>query len=269
MQTAAQVWDDEQQVFKNCGTWAQYEWPSADSETQKLCNGGWYRKKSGSTEFYEACPAKAKCRAATDRARDSAPEPRRSLTVLGSSGWQSSSANKLKVDHPDGAVHAQATAVPNKIASTVISPEQVLRQQPAQLTQVPQPPATPTASQGMTEFEQRIAAARTSLAQVKAIQAAAPTPPVVVSPYKYSGMTPDPRVHATPVVPPSTHPAGMQTPFAHDPMYAHQVPIFMPATNEDIGLRLFLNILQGMIAAAGFTLFSYTRAVDLFAGLFR
>jgi len=77
------------------------------------------------------------------------------------------------------------------------------------------------------------------------------------------------RTHATPVVPPTTHPAGMQTPFAHDPMFQHQIPVFIPTHTDDIGIRMVLNMFQSMLAAAGYSIFSYARVVDLFAGFFR
>lgn len=262
MQVAAQIWDEDHHVFKNCNTWAAYEFPHENDDGAVLCNGGIRTGKDRQPKYYEPCPARPKCRTATDHVtQNQRPPEKRHLPLAGNWG-PAVPDNKLA----PGAVSAQR---PPPAPTTVISPEQVLSQfappTPAVAAAPPPPPPTLAASAG---FEERLAAAKTSLAQaretVQRSQAQRST-----SPYKWSGISPDPKLHATPVVPPTTHPAGMQSPYAHDPLFQHQIPVFVPTSSEDIGMRLFFNILQSMVASAGYALFSYARVVDLFAGLLR
>lgn len=281
MQTAKQIWDEEIKNYKNCTAWAQYEYPGTGSPTAVLCNGGEYRSSKGGVYYYDPCPSRMLCREAT-RSKDGGSDSRRHLPQ-----YRPGNENRLKADPPDGAVHVPSAQIPNKVGSGgVITPQMVTGvQEVVHLTApaaAPPPSTTVVASTPAVDWS-RGANATLSEAQVKlraevqselaAIRAhplatgqrAAPTN----SPYKYTGVTPDPRVHTTPVVPPNTHPAGMQSPFAQDPSFYNPVPVFVPTHVDDIGPRLLLNVIQAMLASAGLSIFSYARAVDLFAGLFK
>lgn len=283
MQTAKQIWDEGVKNYKNCTSWAQYEYPGTGSPTAVLCNGGEYRSSKGGIYYYDPCPSRMMCRDAT-RAKESK-DDRRYLPL-----YQSSNENKLRPDPVNGAVHVPSNQVPNKtVSSGVITPQMILGE--AQATPpaptpapTPEPARAPTttviastpsasvdwsrgSSAALAEAQVRLAAATARLASPGTPVAQANAKPGQ-SPYKYSGVTPDPRVHTTPVVPPSTHPVGMQSPFAQDPSFYNPVPVFVPTHVDDIGPRLLLNILQSMLASAGLSIFSYARAVDLFAGLF-
>jgi hypothetical protein len=262
MQTAHQVWDEDHQVFKNCKGWAQYELPGTNDDGAVLCNGG-MRTSKGVTKYFEVCPARRECRAATYRAAEISSPPKTSLTVLGSTWGNPAQDNKYRTTTSSAQTALVSAQARPALSAGVISPQDV---QPAQVVAPPPPPPPQVVPlPADASFEERIARARTSLAQVQTHQ----RPPAAQSPYKYSGVTPDPKLHAVPVVPPTTHPAGMQSPFAHDPLYQHQIPVFVPTHTDDIGIRLFFNMLQSMVAAAGYALFSYARVVDLFAGLLR
>jgi hypothetical protein len=304
VQTAQQVFHEDTGTFKNCNSWAEYEWPMSGSTTEKLCNGGMYRPRNREPEWYDTCPSRSLCREATRRKE----EPERYSSNRSLPQYNAPNENKVRVDAERGPVHVQSQQMPNKLVGNVISPQDVLGMvsvspapavapaPPAQAAApaaqpAPQPPQpaqtstvvarTPYESDWMTKFaaktfEEKMAEARTSIAmsrpqpaaqQPRAVTPPAPTAPA--SPYRYSGVAPDPRTHATPVVPPTTHPAGMQTPFAHDPMFQHQIPVFIPTHTDDIGIRMVLNMFQSMLAAAGYSIFSYARVVDLFAGFFR
>lgn len=68
------------------------------------------------------------------------------------------------------------------------------------------------------------------------------------------------------VVPPKDAPLGLRTPFAAQLHYIGEMsPTFLPLDGEDILERLMKNIVQGMISAIGWHVYSYTRTVDLFS----
>jgi hypothetical protein len=71
-----------------------------------------------------------------------------------------------------------------------------------------------------------------------------------------------------PVVPPTDYPAAMRTPYASaTTVYGGGTsPTFLPLDGEDVFQRLTKNMLQGALAACGWHLFDYARAVDLFRG---
>lgn len=73
------------------------------------------------------------------------------------------------------------------------------------------------------------------------------------------------RVEA-PVVPPTTLPVVMQTPYAqqsHSPA-GSMTPTFIPRDDESIPMRLAKNITQGALGSAGWHLYSLANSIDFF-----
>lgn len=77
--------------------------------------------------------------------------------------------------------------------------------------------------------------------------------------------TPDEVDGARPVIPPKEYPETMRRPYvAPQPSSGEPTPTFLPETKEETFPRMIYNILQGMLGAIGWQIYSYLRSVDLF-----
>lgn len=134
------------------------------------------------------------------------------------------------------------------------------------------PAGVPIASQNLSQSWERAQQAR----QLAAAPPISPRAPIFRAP-TFSSTIPaatapqgprydQPTTFPTPIIPPDHFPEAMRTPYASaTPVYGGGTsPTFLPGSGENVFERLTKNMVQGALSAAGWHIFDFTRAVDLF-----